>query len=486
MDVMDSLANQLPRLQKLAASHFRRQAKREPPPALPDGVWDAQSEPGGHYTVGFGRAPFTPSAMDVEQKTYWLAGYGTNRPAESVHSDICASAVYIDDNTGRGALLLVSLDCVGLLRDDVLVIRRRLAGFCERTGCRAVNVFSTHCHAGPDTMGIYGTFPLSGRDAAFMEGLTWAACIAAEQAYHRRRDGKLYAGSTEADGIQKDIRYPEVFCKTLTRLRFVPGDGSKETWVLNFAAHPEVMDQRNRAISADYVHFLREKIESEHNAKVIYFNGAIGGMITPIEINPEDFMESVRWAGEEIAKAAMGIANERELQPLVNMIRQDFYIDLANVLFMLGGLVGLLPRERYATGEGPLGLSILTEMNYIEIGPGSAGDGVHILTVPGELFPELQIGGYLSEEEASVGGFNPLPLREMAKDPGLIVFGLGNDELGYIVPPNDYMLHPEKPFVEEPIDRHGRKHYEETNSAGPMTAVRVAEAFKRILAIIGR
>ena len=475
---MDSLAKQLPKLQKTASAYWRGKAKWKPAPPLPDGVWDAATEPGSHYTVGFGRAPFTPD--DVQEKTYWLAGYGSNRPAESVHSDICASAVYIDDNTGRGALLLVSLDCVGLLRDDVLVIRKRLAGFCKRTGCRAVNAFSTHCHAGPDTMGLWGRLPLSGRDKAFMEGLTWAACIAAEQAYARRRDGKLYAGSIEAEGIQKDIRYPEVFCKTLTRLRFAPADGSQETWVLNFAAHPEVMDQRNRAISADYVHFLRNKVESEQNASVIYFNGAIGGMITPIEINKDDFMESVQWAGEEIAAAAMRIENERELAPLVNMIRQEFYIDLANVLFMLGGLIGLMPRERYATGEGPLGISVLTEMNYIEIGD------IHILTVPGELFPELQLGRYLSEEEASVGGFNPLPLREMANDKNLIIFGLGNDELGYILPPNDYMLHPEKPFIEEPRDRHGRKHYEETNSAGPMTAVRVAEAFERILKIIGR
>ncbi|MCL1952641.1 MAG: hypothetical protein FWF60_07415, partial [Oscillospiraceae bacterium] len=328
MDVMDSLAKQLPKLQKLAAAHFRRKARRRPAPPLPDGVWDARSEPGGHYTVGFGRAPFTPSASEVKGKTYWLAGYGTNRPAESVHSDICASAAYIDDNTGRGALLLVSLDCVGLLRSDVLVIRRRLAGFCERTGCRAVNVCSTHCHAGPDTMGLWGRFPFSGRDPAFMEGLYWAACIAAEQAYHRRRDGKLYAGSIEAGGIQKDIRYPEVFCKTLTRLRFAPDDGSTETWVLNFAAHPEVMDQRNRAISADYVHFLRQKIEGERNASVIYFNGAIGGMITPIEIDKDDFLASCQWAGEEIAKAAMRIENERELKPLVNTIRQELYIEL--------------------------------------------------------------------------------------------------------------------------------------------------------------
>ena len=477
---MDAIKVLSARLPQMLSSVFCRAAEKKPVAALPEGVWDGGGEPGPHYTVGFGRKAFTPK--DVAAKTYWLAGYGSNRPAQGVHSDICASAVFLDDNTGRGALLLISLDCVGLMRPDVNVIRQRLEPFRRITGCRAINVFSTHCHAAPDTMGLWGKLPMTGRDKAYLESLYTAACLAAEQAYRSRKNGKLYAGGVEADGIQKDIRHPEVFCKTLTRLRFAPEDGSRETWILNFAAHPEVMDQRNRAISADYVHFLRAKIEAERDARVIYFNGAIGGMITPIEINRDDFMESVRWAGESIAAAALSIADERELVPLISAIRQEFYLELANILFCLGGLIKIIPSERYATGDGPLGLSVKTELNYIEIGD------VHILAVPGELFPELQLGGYLSAEEAAAGGpeMNPTPLRQLANDENLIIFGLGNDELGYILPPNDYLLDAEKPFIEEPRDRHGRKHYEETNSAGPMMAIRIAETFEHILKIIGR
>jgi len=345
-----------------------------------------------------------------------------------------------------------------------------------------MHFFATHSHAGADTMGIWGKLPKSGRDPAFMESIYKAACSAAVQAYRRRKDGRLYAGSVEAEGIQKDIRYPEVFCKTMTRLRFAPNDGSRETWLLNYAAHPEVMDQRNRAISADYVHFLRRKIEREHNARVIYFNGAIGGMITPIEIEKEDFMKSCQWAGEEIAAYALAITDERELVPLINTIRQEFYVEVANVLFAMAGLMKMMPRDHYATGEGPLGISLKTEMNYIEIGD------AHILLVPGELFPELQLGGYLEEGDAAAGGpeMNPAPLRELAKDDDLILFCLGCDELGYILPPGDYLLHAEKPFVEEAYDASGRKHYEETNSTGPNTAARVAQAFEKILKIIGR
>ncbi|MCL2512589.1 MAG: hypothetical protein FWF08_01705 [Oscillospiraceae bacterium] len=480
MSAEDFLMGQLPRMANIASGHWGRKAKMKPLPPLPDGVWDGGGEPGPHFTVGFGRVPFTPK--DVGTKTYYLAGYGTNRPAQSVHADICASAAYLDDNSGKGALLLVSLDCVGLMNPDVGLIRKKLEGFCGRTGCRAVNIMSTHSHAAPDTMGMYGKLPKTGRDKAFMDSLYSAVCRAAWQAYNTRKDGRLYAGDIEADGIQKDIRYPEVFCRTLTRIRFVPDGGGTQTWIVNFAAHPEVMDQRNRAISADYVHFMRKKIESIVNAKVIYFNGAIGGMITPIEIDKDDFMKSVTWAGEKIAECALKIDNERELKPLINTIRQEFYVDLANIMFFMGGLLNLIPRPRYATGSGPLNISLKTEMNYMEIGD------VHILTIPGELFPELQIGGYLQEGDASIGGpeLSPKPLRELANDEKLIVFCLGCDELGYIVPPNDYLLHDEQPFIEHAYDAAGRKHYEETNSAGPQTAARIAETFEKILKIIGR
>ena len=116
MGVLESLTST--RAQKILRTYYTCKSKLKPLPPLPDGTWDGVCAPGPHYTVGFGRAAFTPD--DVQSKIYWLAGYGTNRPAASVHSDICASAVWLDDNTGRGALLLVSLDCVGFLRADVL------------------------------------------------------------------------------------------------------------------------------------------------------------------------------------------------------------------------------------------------------------------------------------------------------------------------------------------------------------------------------
>jgi hypothetical protein len=70
---------------------------------------------------------------------------------------------------------------------------------------------------------------------------------------------------------------------------------------------------------------------------------------------------------------------------------------------------------------------------------------------------------------------------EIADDENMIIFGLANDFTGYVVPPNDFFLHPEVPYVSTTKDRLGRSHYEETNSLGPHTAQIIADTFESMM-----
>jgi hypothetical protein len=53
---------------------------------------------------------------------------------------------------------------------------------------------------------------------------------------------------------------------------------------------------------------------------------------------------------------------------------------------------------------------------------------------------------------------------------------LGNDELGYIVPAFDFVLHEETPYLEKAAE-----HYEETNSLGPQTEALLLQAYDDLL-----
>jgi len=457
--------------------HVRSIAYHAPP--VPEPVWDCARQAGSYFTVGLAKEDLTPP--DLLTHKYYMAGYGMYKPVQGILNPIYATALWLDDNAGLGGVLLVSVDCVGIMQGDVEELCRRLAPFCRTTGCRAVNIMSTHCHAGIDTMGFWGPLPRTGRDRRFFALLFDKIVRAAERAYATRRDGELYAGSVLTEGIQQDKRLPEVFEKTLTRLRFVPNDNSNGIYILNYAAHPEVLGSHNVQLSADYVHWLREKVQNDSGAELIYFNGAVGGMITPT--TAEGFGESIQSAricGERIAESAMSIENERKLEPRVGVIRKEFYLELSNMVFALCGILGVMPRQRFPLGKGPLNVSLKSEINYMSIGD------VNILMVPGELFPELAYGGYLEADVASTGGpeMNPTPLREIAGDPELIIFGLANDEIGYIIPPNDFLLSEKLPYLDRSIDHGGRRHYEECVSTGPDTARILAENFKQMMKVV--
>lgn len=94
-------------------------------------------------------------------------------------------------------------------------------------------------------------------------------------------------------------------------------------------------------------------------------------------------------------------------------------------------------------------------------------------------------GEYFSAERcASPENANPTPLKEIAASHGhnrLFILGLCNDELGYIVPPNDFLVNEANPYFENINDAYGENHYEETNSTGKFTAQVIADALDSLL-----
>ncbi len=437
------------------------------------------------YTIGFHREVILPD--DIDTKKYYIAGYGENNPARGVIDPQFAHAVWIDDNSSRGGILLISLDVVGLLNKDVNKIRGLLKGFSKQTGCRYIGVMSTHNHAGIDTMGIWGKLPFSGKDVKFMNLLFEAVVKCAFEAYKNRKNGDLFLGEIEVPDMQEDIRTPIVYSKTLTRFRFVPDDASNEVWLLNFASHSESLQGCNHLVSADFPCYLREKIRNTTGAETFYTVGAIGGMISMdipdenILRNEHRLIESTRNIGYKLADYALSINNDKKLEPVVNFAYKEFYADVENPVLTLACDIGILTADKYTRADAAIYWCLKSEITYFEIG------GKKLLLLPGELFPELVFGGALSAEESATGKgaeINPRLLCDIVNDKNLLVFGLANDELGYVLPPNDFILNEKSPYIDNGRDKHNRRHYEETNSMGPKTAQAIADTVEEIIKAI--
>jgi hypothetical protein len=421
------------------------------------------------WTAGYGQAELIPPDMDTN--TYWIAGYAVDKSITGVLDYQMAKALWLDDNSGRGGIVIVVVDCIGLPRADVEKIRGLLKGFKEETGCRSINIISTHTHAGADTLGLWGPIGISGRSPEFMQAVYDGVINAVRQAYNSRQDGRLFYGTAVSEGIQRDSRPPLVFDQTLHCLRFQPNNGNGIR-IINYAAHPEALGSRNTLISADFPAYLTSHIKQVSGDDVIYISAAIGGLIATsrqTDVDGEELseLESTILTGQRLADFALGITNEREITPDMSVYSKEVVLPVDNDVYVISTFLGVLKSKTLPRG-GRHNLSMVTEVGLLKLGD------LRIFLVPGELFPELAYGGASNPE------INPPALIDVAGE-GFLICGLCNDEIGYIVPPGDFFLHGSYPYLQRGVDETGRSHYEETNSVGPLTAPLIIGALEELI-----
>ncbi len=433
---------------------------------------------GSSYVCGYAVREVMPK--DITAKKYWIAGHGMGHVIERVHDPITVSAMWIgaDDN---GGYIHISADIIGLTNFELNIVREALKGFCEKSKCAGVFVSCTHTHAGFDTVGYWGQlYKLqSGKDPEYMALLLKSLEEVAVQAYENRKEGKLYIGTVSVPEAQFCKREPNAMHDVLTRTRFVPADGSEETWFLNFQAHPNTLGGDNRECSADYPYWVRKTINDTVKTNVLFGVGAIGA------VDPGDFCddkpERTRIQGETLGKAALSIENDKEMPVEITVLQQKYYSPVDNGLLALMAVIKACSSQRYPCDKGDLGLALLTEMVYIKLGT------QQILLLPGEPFPEVIYGGSADAEHSATGkgtDINPEPIIDIVGDKDLLVYCVTNDMTGYCVAPNDYVLHKTQPYIEQGKDVFDRRHYHETNSLGYLTnetiAENVADIMKRV------
>lgn len=436
---------------------------------------------GEKWTVGFAKEVLTPE--DINDKTYYIAGYNTNNPAKSVLDDMYAKATYLDDNSGRGGVVICAIDCVGISRKDINDIRKIVIESGKIPNLKSINICATHTHSAIDTQGLWGkNFLSDGKNAEFMNSLKEKTAKAIISAYEAKKDGNLYFGTAETGNLLTDTRAPIDFDSAVTRIRFDPADGSDDTYIVNAACHAECLGARTTVVSADFPAYMeKEIVEQTGGANVVFINGAIGGLITCEKLddilrNFELGLEYVKEFGEDMGQVVISVNNEVALSPSINVKTKAIEIECNNTALLLVRFLGVLNND--ISRDENKNISIISEVSYMELGNKQIG----IYMIPGELSPELESGKFLSAEESANGTeADYKPLSEMSQCEHNFVIGLCNDELGYIIPENDFYLHEWFPYFNNSVDESGRKHYEETNSLGPQAAGTILDAMDELI-----
>lgn len=461
-------------LRKIAIRKGKSLAKKGDAPAIPKAQpIRMKNRTDDMFNAGFACKTVMPA--DVTSKKYYIAGYRMDHPVTGVNDPLTVSAMWLDCKD-EGGIVLVSADVIGLTGYDVNTVRESLGDFMKKTGCKLVSISCTHSHASLDTVGYWGRLmpPQSGVDKEYLAQLQAAIKEVCIKAYENRKEGKLYMGDThvpeavEGGRAQKNDR--------LTRMRFVPADGSAETWMLNFCAHPNTMGGDCTKISADYPYYMREYINREKKVNVLFSSGAIAA--ANIAELAEDRTERTRLGGEMLGKAALEISNDVQLDAEITVVHQPYYAPIENYVLGFMFILGLVHARAYPNKDSSLGIALLTEMNYIKIG------SQKILTLGGEAFAESIWGGYFDAANSGTGlspEINAKPLAEIANDPNLIIYGVSNDMTGYMVPSNNVVLHPTQAYLSSYRDNLDRNHYHETNGLNCKITHIIADEFAGIV-----
>lgn len=436
------------------------------------GTGKLHASQGDCWYFGFGRRQILPDENSPEP--LYMGGYNTATEAEGVLDYCEARAVWLD--TGDRGILIIGIDCVGLSSGSVAKIRASLA---DLPNCAGVHVYATHTHAGPDTLGLWGPLGVDGKNSQYMDALFRAAEEAGREAAANRKAGSLYFGQVATEDMFRDSRLPTITDETLYHLRFEASDGSAGLRMFFYGAHAEALRGANKLLSRDFPGLLCDQVTEATGDDTMFCPGAIGGLVMTKDFYPdtaegENALKNLEVTAAKLTDYALSITPEQErpVSPELQISRTVFTVPLDNPAFLLYRFLGILDNKA-VKAESATGYGVESELSVVMLGD------IALTLLPCEIFPELVKG--LLYGDANPFAKNPKQLSVIAREHGItqmLIVGLANDELGYVVPPSDFLLNKEAPYLNRTMDYKGEDHYEETNSVGPECAAKIAEAFE--------
>jgi hypothetical protein len=451
--------------------------------------------------------------------------------AHWVRDDLRVQALALERQGGDPIVVLVATDLYMVFAPDADELRRRVRdALPAEIGPRVeVLVSATHNHHGPDTAfhvnPDWYTYFLDQATDVVRE-----AVQRLEPASLRAAEGTHYFGASDLNGIR-------VYDPTLGVLQARAPDGRVIATLVQWANHPEstlnwspprtriaeacaalewtgdACDARGRYLTADYPGVLARWLGRRVGGEVLYVNGAIGAMASPLGVpawevtdrapvgngytSPQgaqppggdgtafdvrNFRKAVL-IGEQLGVAVEALLGRAEGlgHSRLEVAHEPFFTRMSNIGFRKLAVInsatgrpaiGYMPGRLYTCPPaGPKNDTTCTADGYageddpvvgrIRVGDHTRTsvslvriDAVTLLFMPGEVPGELVIGLPADVRQHPERWQDPEPARYAPvatfEIPGYLkrqlpgtyrwAVGLGNDELGYILPIVDYRV----------------------------------------------
>lgn len=447
----------------------------------PEEFLDAPAE-GAQWSLGYANASIL-TGKELEEEHYVGGSLSvTKKLADEVRDDQKIRTVAISD--GRGISIFAAVDTFGLANNEVRVIREKFQEYADSKNLEitSINISALHQHSCVDTFGLNGDIlgalftssmrnllglelP-SGKNKNYMENLYKVSVQSMIDAVENMQAGNLYYGNIDVSEFIRDKRDPQVYDGNLNRLRFVPADANaQETWICNLPMHCVGNGAAGTMLTGDYPYYMEEYINENANANFMLILGAELAITTdyPEDLNrdPEIIAEydegyaGIAAFGHLLGEYACNITEEEYVAPILNIRHTELFVPVDNSIFKLAARGGLLTNQVVKNG---LAYEAATELGYAEFGTDLA-----FAIIPGELAPEIAYGGATTAEDSWDGTEWNYSAFADATDRKLIVFGITNDQIGYMMTENDW-----RSYLTE---------NEEIVSTGPKAGAYVADTY---------
>lgn len=481
-------------------------------PITASGVWGetfTDSNHNGRWDPG---EPFVDDAansgLDAASRGKYdgifIAGFGNDRMATGKHDDLWARALVLSCGTTR--IAIVSLDLIGYYQNagyyGVDYARKLLD---PKLGIQEVIVASTHNHEGPDTIGLWGNNPVSdGKFPVYLKFVDRQIARAITLAAQATVPVRMKLGTTNpklSPGIanlqtRNAGRQPHFFDEEMGVMQFVGTAGADKdkvvATVINWSTHPESMDEANTLLTSDFPGTARDVIEKRYGGTAIYISGDLGAVeiVSDDPPNPRTVFDGKSFPlvkdnlaatftfprteaiGREVAKAAEDAIDKAEWSAVssLSVSKREFRAPLDNLGYQFLLSKGVLGHMFGADLAG--GPQVVSTVYALRLGD------AQIITVPGELFPEVYYGVATHRRtdcpKADTGRPAEPAVRDFMHAKYKFIFGLTPDELGYLVPGYDFLaptFDPEKGMQKaKDACQDASVHYNETNSASSQLA----------------
>ena len=419
--------------------------------------------PGAVWNLGYGSGSIqTGNEMDGKHYVGGSLSFPSPKTVSAVYDDQRVRCVALNDGSGRGTVVFAVVDAFGLSNTDVAGIRAQLADYAKANNIVGINIAVLHQHSCVDTFGMNGdllkmvfTNPaanvanklfgtdlklLDGRNPEFMANLYNVTEQAVKTAVETMEEGKMYYSTADMEDLLREKRDPYVVDGDLHRFRFVPADGSKETWIVDSPSHCVGNGAAGTEVTGDYPYYMEQIINKQENANFMMVLGAelaISSDYKPLNL-PENY-ESIEginaYATELVRRLVEESTEEVEVAPLLNFKMAQYYVPVTNQILLFAGKLGAISNTVVGLDAMDREAEILTEIGYLEL-----GTDIAVALVPGELEAAIAYGGCLGADDSwTYEDFDYPSMQEVVgEDKKLLVFGLMNDQVGYILPDNEF------------------------------------------------